>query len=96
MTPELKAAILRRCEWTPKGCAIHDSATHDLGVIITDLLQIIEKQTDALFGVERFVRVAGESSHNIVYERACLEHANECAELLTETSEALKRLAGEK
>ncbi len=32
----------------------------------------------ALEGVERFVRVSGEVSNNIVYENAALEHANEC------------------
>lgn len=62
--------------------------------VIRELLELVERQRESLVCVERFVRVAGESSHEFYYENACLEHAKECVEALVHTDEVLNKLGG--
>jgi hypothetical protein len=44
--------------------------------------EVAEKMAGALIGVERFVRIAGETSNNLFYEGACIEHSSECQAVL--------------
>lgn len=79
MTHELKAAILYQCE--------HDLDT-PLMPIITELLQIIEKQEAA---IEQYLNIQAEICAPLKDDCVASE---DFTEALIETTLALKRLAG--